>query len=437
MPFEIIFNPDSERGITGLSVRGFKSIAEQVSIRIAHLTILAGANCSGKSSIMQPLLLLHQTLLAPFDPVGALLLDGPSVSFRLASQVLSRVAGKRPRGFSVGVATNGGGITNHFVADRGKGFRLDEMALTDRDGTSVCLREGMGKQELLAADPDLAASMQKEGLEGMILRSSQWEVRRARCYLQPSLVLGGGLKIEVMNVPSIVDIRHVIHIPALRGSRRGRAYPATADEDTVRGAFEDSIAGFVLGWQRADDARLQSVNRDLLKLGLTPLVKAKPISDTEVELLVERRAKPSRGKPDLISITDTGYGVSQVLPVLVALHRASPEDLVFIEEPEIHLHPRAQVALAGILCDAAKRGVRAVVETHSALLLLAIQTLVAERTLPPSDVCLHWFHRDESGITQISSAQPDETGQYSDWPEDFGSVELAAQRRYLDAGENE
>ena len=59
--------------ITKITVAGFKSIAEEQSVEIRPLTILAGANSSGKSSIMQPLLLLKQTLEAPYDP-GALLL---------------------------------------------------------------------------------------------------------------------------------------------------------------------------------------------------------------------------------------------------------------------------------------------------------------------------------------------------------------------------
>lgn len=67
-------------GITAISVRGFKSLYDESRIEIRPLTILAGANNSGKSSIMQPLLLMKQTLEAPYDP-GALWLDGHNISF--------------------------------------------------------------------------------------------------------------------------------------------------------------------------------------------------------------------------------------------------------------------------------------------------------------------------------------------------------------------
>src|SRR5271156_1001649 len=76
-------------GITRIAVEGFKSIAKRQEIEIAPLTILAGANSSGKSSIMQPLLMLKQTLEATYDP-GPLKIDGENVKFTEAKEFLSR-----------------------------------------------------------------------------------------------------------------------------------------------------------------------------------------------------------------------------------------------------------------------------------------------------------------------------------------------------------
>ena len=63
---------ETVEGITKIAVSGFKSLAEECAIDIRPLTILAGANSSGKSSIMQPLLMLKQTLEAPYDPGPAI-----------------------------------------------------------------------------------------------------------------------------------------------------------------------------------------------------------------------------------------------------------------------------------------------------------------------------------------------------------------------------
>ena len=66
--------------ITGLTVEGYKSFGKRQHLQIRPLTLLAGANSSGKSSVIQPLLLLKQTLEAPLDP-GPLRIAGPHVTF--------------------------------------------------------------------------------------------------------------------------------------------------------------------------------------------------------------------------------------------------------------------------------------------------------------------------------------------------------------------
>ena len=114
-----------------------------------------------------------------------------------------------------------------------------------------------------------------------------------------------------------------------------------------------------------------------------------------------------------------------------------PGQLVYIEQPEIHLHPRAQVAMARLLVNAAKRGVRVVAETHSSLILLAVQTLVAEGVIAPDLVGLNWFIRNQkTGNTRIETAELDAAGRFGDWPEDFDDVALKAESAYLSAAED-
>ena len=88
-------SPKTPPAITSLSVAGFKSIVEEQTIQIRPLTLLAGANSSGKSSMMQPLLLLKQTLEAQYDP-GPLLLNGPNVKFTSVSQFWPSLSGEKP-----------------------------------------------------------------------------------------------------------------------------------------------------------------------------------------------------------------------------------------------------------------------------------------------------------------------------------------------------
>ena len=97
-----IENPVNNRGITALIVKGYKAIADEINVEIAPLTIFAGANSSGKSSVMQPLLLMKQTLQATYDP-GALLLNVPHVKFTSAKQLFNKNSNGQVNEFDVGI----------------------------------------------------------------------------------------------------------------------------------------------------------------------------------------------------------------------------------------------------------------------------------------------------------------------------------------------
>jgi predicted ATPase len=90
-----------------------------------------------------------------------------------------------------------------------------------------------------------------------------------------------------------------------------------------------------------------------------------------------------------------------------------------------------------VLAEAARRGVIVVAETHSALLLRSVQTLVAKGEWSPDLVKLHWFRRrDEDGATEVDSTDLDDRGRFEKgWPQDFDDVALQAESEYLDAVE--
>lgn len=195
------------------------------------------------------------------------------------------------------------------------------------------------------------------------------------------------------------------------------------------GTFDNYVASAILAWQSDQRHRFEALNMDLRHIGLARSVSAHRVNDVAIELrvgLVNHR---------IDNIADVGFGVAQVLPALVALRAEKPGRLVYLEEPETNLHPRAQTKLADILAGAAKRGVKVVAETHGTLLLTAIQTLVAKGELSPDLVKLHWFQRGaKTGITQVSSTDLDKNGAFrEDWPEDFDQVILDTDRQYLDA----
>ena len=415
-------------GITKIAVSGFKSLAEECTIDIRPLTILAGANSSGKSSIMQPLLMLKQTLEALYDP-GPLLIDGPYVQFTLAEQFLSKLIGEeRTDRFQVRLETRGFSFSYSVRTTfrKGpKGIEIVEMTKTE------------SKYQLLPPeDMTVYPGMPSEAIKSLADQHRTLQdvdtVRPLRCFLR--FESQDGHRFLSVTPDLEFHIFNSIYLPGSRGKPE-RTSPLASTDPPYPGPFQHYAASIINEWQETRNERIETLANALYTLGLTRQVATKKMDDTQIEIRVGLLTQDKTGKTDMVSIADVGFGVSQVLPVLVALIVAEPGQLVYLDEPELHLHPRAQVALARVLAAAAKRDVRVVVETHSSLLLLAVQTLVAEGDLPPELVKLHWFTRDENGATKIDTADLDEAGAYGDWPEDFDDVDLKAQSRYLNAAD--
>ena len=412
-------------GITKIAVRGFKSIVEESEIDIRPLTIIAGANSSGKSSIMQPLLMLKQTLEAPYDP-GPLLIDGPNVQFTLAEQFLSKLMGEKgAERFQIQIETDESYSVGTTFGKGQNGIELAEMTVK---------RKSSGKRRRFTLYPE----MPLEEIKSLADKDSSLKdlgkdydvVRRSHCFLE--LQSQDGHRGLNFTHELAFNIVRSIHLPGLRGNPE-RTYKLTSTGPRYPGTFENYAANIIHEWQETADKHLKTLADALHTLGLTGQVGTKKIGDTRIELQVGRLPDDRAGETDMVSIADVGFGVSQVLPVLVALIVAEPGQLVYLEQPEIHLHPRAQVALAQVLITAAKRGVRVVAETHSSLLIRTVQTLIAERKLPPGLVRLHWFRRDDNGATEITTAELNEAGAYGDWPADFDDVNLKTQSHYIKA----
>jgi hypothetical protein len=449
-------------------VAGFKALRAPARIELRPLTVIAGANSGGKSSAMQPLLLMKQTLEASYDP-GPLLLDGPHVQFTLLSQLLSRgrrkddvaesfqlsfgpnePAAKRAPG--VWRADPGLPVRLSFRGASGKGAGAFSPAPAQvellQGGSWVTIAPGMSARALAA----LVAERKSALAESVHASPEQWEVVdspfRSRVaggvWLRPApgaqlagVAMGSNGVLEPL-APHEWFIRSILHLPGLRGHRERRYNAAqvsvVGDVIVAPGPFTPYAASVLAQWQDAGDGRLQWVHEGLRALGLSAKVVAKRVNAAELELKVSRLpALQQGGANDLVDIADVGFGVSQVLPVLVALAAAVPGQLVYVEQPELHLHPRAQVALGRVLADAAARGVCVVTETHSRLVLRAIQTALAEGSLQPEQVGLHWFSRDpETGFSTVKLAELDQRGAFGEWPVDFSDVEAEADEAWLE-----
>ncbi|HMD84301.1 MAG TPA: DUF3696 domain-containing protein [Terriglobia bacterium] len=125
-----------------------------------------------------------------------------------------------------------------------------------------------------------------------------------------------------------------------------------------------------------------------------------------------------------VLLPDVGFGVSQILPVLANCAMLPAGSTLLLEQPEIHLHPFAQAALADVLIDAIKnRKIQVIVESHSEHLLRRIQRRIAEEVFAAEDAALYFCHLEE-GASQADELELDSYGYIKNWPKHFFGDEM-------------
>ena len=115
----------------------------------------------------------------------------------------------------------------------------------------------------------------------------------------------------------------------------------------------------------------------------------------------------------------TGFGLTQILPIIVAVMSASENDVVLIENPEVHLHPAGQALMGQLLADVARAGVQVLVETHSDHVLNGVRRAVRTKRLSPEQVAIHFFRPRSGDDAQVLSPVLDASGNLDHWPEGF------------------
>lgn len=132
------------------------------------------------------------------------------------------------------------------------------------------------------------------------------------------------------------------------------------------------------------------------------------------------------------NLVDVGYGVSQILPIIVDVLRAEEEGTFLLQQPEVHLHPQAQAELGSFLATlATTTGKRFVVETHSDYLVDRIRMDIRDRrNIEPKDVQILYFER-QNGKVKVHPIEIDENGNLESVPKGYRSFFLEEERRFL------
>ena len=111
-----------------------------------------------------------------------------------------------------------------------------------------------------------------------------------------------------------------------------------------------------------------------------------------------------------------GSGVSFAIGVLVSCLSAKPEDVVIIENPEIHLHPKAQSDLTEFLCFAANAGIQIILETHSDHVFNGIRKSIVKKEIANTDVAVHFFQLEENAVSKNTVIELNEHGRIMEHP---------------------
>lgn len=175
----------------------------------------------------------------------------------------------------------------------------------------------------------------------------------------------------------------------------------------------------------------QQVGKWLKELGLIHDFEVRPVArDSKLyEVVVSKTASSVP-----VLITDVGFGVSQILPVITLCYYAPPGSVLIFEQPEIHLHPAVQAGLADVFVHAiTHRNVQVVLESHSEHLLRRLQRRIAEEELSSADAALY-FCEAADGESKLTPLELDMYGRICNWPRDFFGDEfgeLAATERAI------
>jgi predicted ATPase len=173
---------------------------------------------------------------------------------------------------------------------------------------------------------------------------------------------------------------------------------------------------------------LKSLNNWMKKFNLAYEIKLSEITQENIYSLV--LVDPYSKIP--VNITDVGFGVSQVLPILVEGFHLKPGSTIIVEQPEIHLHPRVQAELGDLFIEFYKEGKFSIIETHSEHLILRIQRRIAEGKIKNSDVGIYYFEPTKNG-TRIIEMEIDEMGMIKNWPRGFFEDDFVESYKHIEA----
>lgn len=442
--------------LNNLRLERFKSWRDTGPIRLAPVTGFFGTNSSGKTSLLQSLLLMRQTAESS-DRSRVFEVGGSNSLTDLGTygDILFRHDESAPLSIGVGWESEDAVQVRDPIL-RARNVRSTLISSTMMALTAEVAIQGnsaqMERMVYSLGDARFAVEAREDG-KGYDLLSDDFQFVRAqgRAWPLPAPTRFYGFPDQVrlyyQNAGFLTELElafeqmcsRIRYLGPLREDPRRQYIHSGGDPADLGRRGELAVDALVAsrisnrrvsrGWRAgARRRRLPSISVERLvaewlqELGLIHSFELESLDDRETLYRVMIR-RSEHSLPVLL--TDVGFGVSQVLPVLVLLAHASPGETVILEQPEIHLHPAVQSGLADIIIETAiARGVQVIIESHSEHLLNRLQRRLAERNLnrglvlEVQDVALYFCDQVE-GESLIAALELDEVGNILNYPKDF------------------
>ena len=394
--------------ITELRAQNFKSWQDTGTLQLAPLTGLFGANSSGKTSILQVLLMLKQTVERPPDWNEPLYFGDEESLVNLGN--FDAVIHGHKRDLSIGISVSWKLPEQIDIAE----VFTDSLSFS----TTVVTKNRLDGFCYTVDKHDFGIE-QESG--GYVLKSPHppsyhpIAVYPFRCY---------GIRLTSPSTPGRFSgleeafenlFSRILYLGPLREHPRHRYTWEGDHPKSIGQEGEKAIPALLSGRIRRLPIDEQILSW-LQRLELIHSYDLHPVSDTsrDYEFLV----KKYKGGPE-VRLTDIGFGVSQVLPVLILCYYAPEGSILILEQPEAHLHPKVQTELADVLIDVVEnRNVQIILESHSEYLLSRLQRRIAEKKIAATDTALY-FCEIKDGTSEIEQLNVDEYGNIRNWPQDF------------------
>ncbi|MCY4051134.1 MAG: DUF3696 domain-containing protein [Gammaproteobacteria bacterium] len=426
-----------------LKIKNFKAWHE-VEIEFGKITGFFGANSAGKSSLIQFLLMLKQTknatdrgLVLDFGGPAGLVNLGTYVdvvcNHEMQSQMSWNLAWKLPKELKIDI-------------QKGVSGKLSIKSDSLETWSEVCMsRDGLGNNQLGYKFDEAEYRLKKQESSKEIYKldtnkpkfsflrnkGRRWPLGSPiKTHLFPDEIKWLYQNADFLNefekaYEEFID--SIYYLGPLREQPK-REYQWAGSSPNDVGPRGERTIDAILAARRDGEKRNFGprtryrdfewiIARWLQVLGLIQDFQVKEIADGSN--LYRVYVKKTKSSPEAL-LTDVGFGVSQVLPVLVLLYYVPKGSTILMEQPEIHLHPAVQSELADVMVDVIKsRDIQIIVESHSEHFLRRLQLRVAEnKKVSHKDIKLLYFAQNK-GKAIVSDLSLNQWGEIENWPREF------------------